>query len=200
MTLCWLCIQFCASRSSCNTSAHIYVMYDIVYDCTLSTANDLHHIITFLLAVNVLGRLTSKAISSKRAVVSSIARNSCLIVLADHLLHVKVKHMFERIQGAACSTTASHKQCAMWLALLLLPCHSHGSCMQGEHMFERIQGGLLNDGLCSVFAALGTILPTTTFAENNGVVSLTRCAGCAIQVLLFLSSFWGVCVLGLSVD
>ena len=155
---------------------------------------------TFLLAVNVLGRLASKAISSKRADVSSTARNSCLVVFADHVLSVQGEYTFERIQGAACSMSASHKQCAMWRALLLLPCRSHVSCMQGEHMFERIQGGLLNDGLCSVFAALGTILPTTTFAENNGVVSLTRCAGCAIQVLLFLSSFWGVCVLGLSVD
>ena len=48
--------------------------------------------------------------------------------------------------------------------------------MQGGGLYERIQGGLLGDGLSSFVAALGTSLPNTTFSQNNGVISLTRCA------------------------
>ncbi|KAI0466251.1 purine permease [Xylaria cf. heliscus] len=40
----------------------------------------------------------------------------------------------------------------------------------------RIQGGVLADGLNGVLAALGTMTPMTTFAQNNGVIALTRCA------------------------
>ncbi|KAI0546995.1 purine permease [Xylaria curta] len=40
----------------------------------------------------------------------------------------------------------------------------------------RIQGGVLADGLNGVLAALATITPMTTFAQNNGVIALTRCA------------------------
>ncbi|KAI8947862.1 purine permease [Xylaria longipes] len=40
----------------------------------------------------------------------------------------------------------------------------------------RIQGGVLADGINGVLAALGTITPMTTFAQNNGVIALTRCA------------------------
>ncbi|EPE04827.1 purine permease [Ophiostoma piceae UAMH 11346] len=41
---------------------------------------------------------------------------------------------------------------------------------------SRIQGGVLADGLNGVLAALMTITPMTTFAQNNGVIALTRCA------------------------
>ena len=40
----------------------------------------------------------------------------------------------------------------------------------------RIQGGVLADGINGVLAALGTMTPMTTFAQNNGVIALTRCA------------------------
>ncbi|KAI0975195.1 permease family-domain-containing protein [Xylaria arbuscula] len=40
----------------------------------------------------------------------------------------------------------------------------------------RIQGGVLADGINGVIAALATITPMTTFAQNNGVIALTRCA------------------------
>ncbi|KAH8162465.1 hypothetical protein CIB48_g5795 [Xylaria polymorpha] len=40
----------------------------------------------------------------------------------------------------------------------------------------RIQGGVLADGLNGILAALGTMTPMTTFAQNNGVIALTRCA------------------------
>ncbi|EFX05242.1 purine permease [Grosmannia clavigera kw1407] len=41
---------------------------------------------------------------------------------------------------------------------------------------SRIQGGVLADGCNGVLAALMTITPMTTFAQNNGVIALTRCA------------------------
>lgn len=41
---------------------------------------------------------------------------------------------------------------------------------------SRIQGGVLADGLNGVLAALMTITPMSTFAQNNGVIALTRCA------------------------
>ncbi|KKF94594.1 Uric acid-xanthine permease [Ceratocystis platani] len=40
----------------------------------------------------------------------------------------------------------------------------------------RIQGGVLADGINGALAALMTITPVTTFAQNNGVIALTRCA------------------------
>ena len=41
---------------------------------------------------------------------------------------------------------------------------------------SRIQGGILTDGIASFVGALMTVLPNTTFSQNNGVISLTRCA------------------------
>ncbi|KAI1463263.1 Xanthine/uracil permease [Daldinia caldariorum] len=41
---------------------------------------------------------------------------------------------------------------------------------------SRIQGGVLADGLNGILAALMTITPMSTFAQNNGVIALTRCA------------------------
>lgn len=46
----------------------------------------------------------------------------------------------------------------------------------GELYESRIQGGVLADGLNGVLAALCTITPVSTFAQNNGVIALTRCA------------------------
>ncbi|KEZ42883.1 Uric acid-xanthine permease [Scedosporium apiospermum] len=40
----------------------------------------------------------------------------------------------------------------------------------------RVQGGVLADGLNGLLAALMTITPMSTFAQNNGVIALTRCA------------------------
>jgi uric acid-xanthine permease len=58
-----------------------------------------------------------------------------------------------------------------------------------EYM-ESVQGGLLCDGLGSVLACLFTSMPNTTFAQNNGVISLTKCAsrragyGCAFWLIV----------------
>ncbi|KAL2268458.1 hypothetical protein VTJ83DRAFT_3304 [Remersonia thermophila] len=48
--------------------------------------------------------------------------------------------------------------------------------VSGEMYETRIQGGVLADGVNGVLAALATITPMTTFAQNNGVIALTRCA------------------------
>jgi xanthine/uracil permease len=48
--------------------------------------------------------------------------------------------------------------------------------VEGEIFESRIQGGILADGLNGLFAALMTITPMSTFAQNNGVIALTRCA------------------------
>lgn len=39
---------------------------------------------------------------------------------------------------------------------------------------ESIQGGLAADSLLSIFAALATTMPNTTFSQNNGVIALVR--------------------------
>jgi xanthine/uracil permease len=48
--------------------------------------------------------------------------------------------------------------------------------VEGELFESRIQGGVLADGLNGILAALCTITPMSTFAQNNGVIALTRCA------------------------
>ncbi|CCX30281.1 Similar to Purine permease; acc. no. P48777 [Pyronema omphalodes CBS 100304] len=46
----------------------------------------------------------------------------------------------------------------------------------GELFDSRIQGGVLADGLSGCLAGLFTMTPMSVFAQNNGVISLTRCA------------------------
>lgn len=48
--------------------------------------------------------------------------------------------------------------------------------VDGKIYESRIQGGVLADGINGMLAALCTITPVTTFAQNNGVIALTRCA------------------------
>ncbi|OAL40220.1 hypothetical protein AYO20_00640 [Fonsecaea nubica] len=48
--------------------------------------------------------------------------------------------------------------------------------VEGPIFESRIQGGVLADGLNGCLAALMTITPMSTFAQNNGVIALTRCA------------------------
>ncbi|KAK5662646.1 hypothetical protein OQA88_8561 [Cercophora sp. LCS_1] len=59
---------------------------------------------------------------------------------------------------------------------------------------SRIQGGVLADGCIGVLAALCTITPMTTFAQNNGVIALTRCANrragyCCCLFLIIMGVF-----------
>eukprot|EP01025_Chloroclados_australasicus_P066445 TRINITY_DN916_c1_g1_i1.p1 TRINITY_DN916_c1_g1~~TRINITY_DN916_c1_g1_i1.p1 ORF type:complete len:581 (-),score=60.91 TRINITY_DN916_c1_g1_i1:347-2089(-) len=66
-----------------------------------------------------------------------------------------------------------------------------GLAPEGPAHMARIKGGLLGDGLSSIFSALATSMPNTTFSQNNGVISLTRCASrmagiwCGIWLILF---------------
>lgn len=48
--------------------------------------------------------------------------------------------------------------------------------VEGRIFESRIQGGVLADGLNGMIACLCTITPVSTFAQNNGVIALTRCA------------------------
>lgn len=48
--------------------------------------------------------------------------------------------------------------------------------VDGALFDSRVQGGVLADGLNGVLAALCTLTPMSTFAQNNGVIALTRCA------------------------
>ncbi|KAJ4422717.1 hypothetical protein N0V82_002614 [Gnomoniopsis sp. IMI 355080] len=66
--------------------------------------------------------------------------------------------------------------------------------VEGELYESRIQGGVLADGLNGVLAALCTISPMSTFAQNNGVIALTRCANrkagyCACFFLIIMGVF-----------
>ncbi|RDW92127.1 hypothetical protein BP5796_01521 [Coleophoma crateriformis] len=48
--------------------------------------------------------------------------------------------------------------------------------VDGALFDSRIQGGVLADGINGMLAGLCTITPMSTFAQNNGVIALTRCA------------------------
>lgn len=48
--------------------------------------------------------------------------------------------------------------------------------VEGELFESRIQGGILCDGLNGVLSGLMTVTPMSTFAQNNGVISVTKCA------------------------
>lgn len=48
--------------------------------------------------------------------------------------------------------------------------------VEGTLFESRIQGGVLADGFNGLLAGLCTITPMSTFAQNNGVIALTRCA------------------------
>jgi uric acid-xanthine permease len=48
--------------------------------------------------------------------------------------------------------------------------------VEGPIFESRIQGGVLADGFNGLLAGLATITPMSTFAQNNGVIALTRCA------------------------
>ncbi|KAI9371698.1 permease family-domain-containing protein [Aspergillus egyptiacus] len=66
--------------------------------------------------------------------------------------------------------------------------------VRGGTFESRIQGAVLADGINSVIAALATMTPMTTFAQNNGVIALTRCANrtagyCCCLILIIAGIF-----------
>ncbi|ODV78220.1 uric acid-xanthine permease [Suhomyces tanzawaensis NRRL Y-17324] len=48
--------------------------------------------------------------------------------------------------------------------------------VEGELYESRIQGGVLADGFNGLLSGLLTVTPMSTFAQNNGVISVTKCA------------------------
>ncbi|KAJ5661489.1 uncharacterized protein N7477_009105 [Penicillium maclennaniae] len=48
--------------------------------------------------------------------------------------------------------------------------------VEGGTFDSRIQGGVLGNGLTCLIAGLMTISPMSVFAQNNGVIALTKCA------------------------
>jgi NCS2 family nucleobase:cation symporter-2 len=48
--------------------------------------------------------------------------------------------------------------------------------VEGATFDSRIQGGVLGNGITCLIAGLCTITPMSVFAQNNGVIALTRCA------------------------
>ncbi|KAI0473408.1 Xanthine/uracil permease [Xylariaceae sp. FL0804] len=66
--------------------------------------------------------------------------------------------------------------------------------VDGKTYETRIQGGVLADGLNGVLAALMTMSPVSVFAQNNGVIALTRCANrtagyCCCLLLIIMGVF-----------
>lgn len=63
--------------------------------------------------------------------------------------------------------------------------------VEGEEFDTRIQGGVLSDGIGGFMSALFTVTPLSIFAQNNGVIAITRCANitagrwCCFFLLLF---------------
>ncbi|KAJ8582427.1 Xanthine/uracil permease [Rhizopogon salebrosus TDB-379] len=63
--------------------------------------------------------------------------------------------------------------------------------VEGEEFDSRIQGGILSDGIGGFISALFTVAPLSVFAQNNGVISVTRCANraagrwCCAFLILF---------------
>lgn len=63
--------------------------------------------------------------------------------------------------------------------------------VQGPNFDKRIKGGVLSDGLGGIFSALCTTTPLSVFAQNNGVISITRVANrragywCCFFLILF---------------
>jgi xanthine/uracil permease len=63
--------------------------------------------------------------------------------------------------------------------------------VDGEDFDSRIQGGVLSDGIGGFVSALFTVTPLSIFAQNNGVIAITRCANrtagrwCCVFLILF---------------
>ncbi|KIP02253.1 hypothetical protein PHLGIDRAFT_130842 [Phlebiopsis gigantea 11061_1 CR5-6] len=63
--------------------------------------------------------------------------------------------------------------------------------VDGEDFDSRIQGGVLSDGIGGFLSALFMVTPLSIFAQNNGVIAITRCANrtagrfCCMFLILF---------------
>ncbi|KAJ3911707.1 xanthine/uracil permease [Lentinula edodes] len=63
--------------------------------------------------------------------------------------------------------------------------------VRGIEFDSRVQGGVLSDGIGGFLSALFTVTPLSIFAQNNGVIAMTRCANrsagrwCCAFLILF---------------
>ncbi|KAK7459665.1 hypothetical protein VKT23_009646 [Stygiomarasmius scandens] len=63
--------------------------------------------------------------------------------------------------------------------------------VRGLEFDSRIQGGILSDGIGGFLSGLFTVTPLSVFAQNNGVIAITRCANisagrwCCFFLILF---------------
>ncbi|KAI0742421.1 xanthine uracil permease [Daedaleopsis nitida] len=63
--------------------------------------------------------------------------------------------------------------------------------VDGIEFDSRVQGGILSDGIGGFLSALFTVTPLSIFAQNNGVIAITRCANrsagrwCCAFLILF---------------
>jgi xanthine permease XanP len=68
--------------------------------------------------------------------------------------------------------------------------------IEGEVYFRRLRSGILADGINSLLAAIFNSFPSTTFAQNNGVIQLTgvgsRHVGTVIAVILMVLGLFPV--------
>lgn len=73
--------------------------------------------------------------------------------------------------------------------------------VKGLDFDSRIQGGILSDGLGGLFAALATTTPMSVFAQNNGVLAITRCvnrqAGYACCAFLLIAGIFSKVAAGI---
>ena len=64
-----------------------------------------------------------------------------------------------------------------------------------EEYNEALQGGLTSDAFCSILSGFFTVMPNTTFSQNNGVIALTKCAsrraGYACGIWLIIMGVFG---------
>lgn len=76
--------------------------------------------------------------------------------------------------------------------------------VEGPIYESRIQGGVLSDGIGGIFSALFTVTPMSTFAQNNGVISLTKCASrqvgywcCFFMIVMGIFSKFGAALVAI---
>lgn len=55
-------------------------------------------------------------------------------------------------------------------------CDVSRQAVEGPEYESRIKGGVLGDGIIGILAGAFTLTPMSTFAQNNGVIALTKCA------------------------
>ena len=76
--------------------------------------------------------------------------------------------------------------------------------VEGREYESRIQGAVLVDGLSGLISGLCTITPMSTFAQNNGVISITKCASrqvgywcCFFMVLMGIFAKFGAALVAI---